>query len=193
MLTIVNSGGGKSLIKSDYKRVGKRYFAYLLYPNQFSYVFWFRVYSAIANSKYPLRLLRPIIKLLHELNSVLVGIQIPLYAKIDGGLCIKHYSGVVVNGYATLGRNITLFQNVTIGRSFAGKNNGVPKIGNNVIIFPGASIVGRIEIGDNVVIGANSVVLTDIPSNSIVAGNPAKVLSNRVEAYFSQTYFSDVN
>lgn len=193
MLITVNSGGVISLLKNDYKRVGIRYFAYLLYPNQFSYVFWFRIYSSIANSKYPLRLLRPIVKLLHELNSVLVGVQIPLYAKIGGGLCIKHFSGVVVNGYATLGWNITLFQNVTIGRSFAGKNNGVPKIGNNVIIFPGASVIGNIEIGDNVVIGANSVVLTDIPSNSIVAGNPARVVSNKVEAYFSQAYFSNVN
>ena len=117
MVATDNSEGKRiSLLKSDYKRVGKRYFAYLLYPNQFSYLFWFRIYSVIANSKYPLRLLRPVVKFLHELNSVLVGIQIPLYAKIDGGLCIKHYSGVVVNGYATLGKNITLFQNVTIGR-----------------------------------------------------------------------------
>lgn len=183
----------RSLLKSDYNRVGKKYIAYLFYPNQFSYVFWFRIYSAIANSKNPLRLLRPMVKFLHELNSVVVGVQIPLYAKIDGGLCIKHYSGVVVNGYATLGRNVTLFQNVTIGRSFAGKNKGVPKIGNNVIIFSGASIIGGVEIGDNVVIGTNSVVLTDIPSNSIVAGNPAKVISDKVEAYFSLKYFSNVN
>ena len=69
----------------------------------------------------------------------------------------------------------------------------MPKIGNNVIIFPGASVIGNIEIGDNVVIGANSVVLTDIPSNSIVAGNPAIVVSNKVEAYFSLVYFSNDN
>lgn len=60
---------------------------------------------------------------------------------------------------------------------FSGKKKGFPTIGNNVTIFPGARVVGNIHVGDNVVIGANSVVVKDVPDNSIVAGVPARVIS----------------
>ena len=129
-------------------------------------------------------------KLLHELYSQWIGIQIPLYAIIGKGLSIKHYSGIVINGYATIGDCCTIFQDVTIGRSFFGKSQGVPHIGNNVVLFPGCKVIGGITIGDNVVIGANAVVTTDVPNNSVVAGAPAKVISNKVEQYFSNEYFS---
>ena len=129
-------------------------------------------------------------KLFHELYSQWIGIQIPLYATIGKGFSIKHYSGIVINGYSTIGECCTIFQDVTIGRSFFGKNKGVPQIGDKVILFPGNKVIGGITIGDNVVIGANAVVTTDIPNNSVVAGMPAKVVSNNVEQYFNKDYFS---
>lgn len=175
---------------ADYKRVGWRWFLYALYPNQFSYILWFRIFQFLYNHPLPFIILKPFVKLFHELYSQWIGIQIPLYAKIGKGLSIKHYSGIVINGYSTIGECCTIFQDVTIGRSFFGKSKGVPQLGDKVILFPGSKIIGGITIGDNVVIGANAIVMTDIPNNSVVAGAPAKVVSNNVEQYFNNDYFS---
>lgn len=68
-----------------------------------------------------------------------------------------------------------IFQNVTIGSNKGDGKQGIPRIGNNVLIGAGAVLVGDIRVGDNAVIGANSVVLTDVPANAVVAGVPAIV------------------
>ncbi len=183
-------GGLISRISADWKRVGRRFFLYAIYPNQFSYVLWFRVFPFFYNHPFPFIIIRPLVKFIHELFSQWLGIQIPLSTRIGKGFSIKHYSGIVINGSATLGECCTIFQNVTIGRSFEGDKKGVPIIGDNVILFPGAKVIGGIIIGNNVIIGANAVVISDIPSNSVVAGVPAKVISNRVESYFSDKYFT---
>ena len=183
-------GGVISCILGDCKRVGVKWMLYVLYPNQFSYVIWFRIFQFLYSNPVPFIVLKPFVKLFHEIFSQWMGIQIPLYAKIGKGLSIKHYSGIVINGFATIGECVTIFQNVTIGRSFFGKNKGVPRLGNNVVLFPGSIVIGNVTIGDNVIIGANAVVTTDIPSNSIVAGAPAKIVSNNVEEYFNNTYFT---
>lgn len=82
-------------------------------------------------------------------------------------------NGIVVSYYANIGINCNLFQRVTI----AEKDHKAATIGNNCIIGAGAVIIGDIIIGDNVIIGANSVVTKDIPSNSTVAGVPAKLIA----------------
>ncbi|WP_339141589.1 serine O-acetyltransferase [Pseudoalteromonas galatheae] len=82
--------------------------------------------------------------------------------------------GVVIHSQTTIGDKVIIGQNVTIGRQLS--PNGVPVIGDNVYISAGARILGDIKIGSNVIIGANSVVINDVPSNSIVAGVPAKVI-----------------
>lgn len=192
MKLISGSGGGKSCIASDCIRIGRRWPLYLLYPNQFSYVIWLRAFQFFYNHPFPFIVILPLVKLLHELFSQCLGIQIPLYSKIGKGLSIKHYSGIVINGYATIGECATIFQDVTVGRSFYGSKKGVPTIGNNVIMFPGCKIIGNVTIGNNVVIGANAVVLIDVPSNCIVAGSPAKIVSQDVEEYFSNSYFTIV-
>ena len=82
--------------------------------------------------------------------------------------------GVVIHSRAVLGDKVIIGQNVTIGRKL--DPSGVPVIGNNVYISAGSRILGNLTIGDNVIIGANSVVISDVPSNSIVAGVPAKII-----------------
>jgi len=82
--------------------------------------------------------------------------------------------GVVLHGRAVIGERVIIGQGVTVGRKLS--PNGVPVIGNDVYIAAGARILGDITIGDNVIIGANSVVVTDVPANTIVAGAPARVV-----------------
>ena len=108
----------------------------------------------------------------------MTGIQVRIETKIEGGLRFQHFSGIVVNEGCEIGRNCLIFQNVTIGAS----SSGIPRIGNNVIICAGAVIIGNVYIGDNVIVGANSVVTHNIPSNTIVAGIPARVISENSQS-----------
>lgn len=93
---------------------------------------------------------------------------------IDGGLCVFHGFGIVINPFSKIGKNCIIFQGVTIGVSEPGGK--APIIGNDVFIGCGAKILGDIRIGDNVKIGAGAVVIKDIPSNVTVVGVPAKIV-----------------
>ncbi|PGZ95348.1 serine acetyltransferase [Bacillus pseudomycoides] len=107
---------------------------------------------------------------------------IPYTAEIGKGTRLGYGGiGVVIHGQAKIGENCVIGQNVTIE-----SNGEQPIIGNDVFIGPGAKCIGG-KIGDNVVIGANSVVTKDVPSNCVVAGVPAKVISNDISKY--QSYF----
>lgn len=97
-----------------------------------------------------------------------------------------HYSCIVIAQSVHIGKNASIHQGVTIGRVFNGKYSGVPTIGDNVVIFSGAKILGNIKIGDNAVIGANAVVTKDVPANVVVAGVPAKIISTDSGKCFSQ-------
>lgn len=94
--------------------------------------------------------------------------------KIDGGLMCYHPFATVINA-KTIGANFQFRNGLTIGNK-SNDNTKIPVIGANVTVGANAVIIGDITIGDNVVIGAGSVVVKDIPSNVIVAGNPAQVI-----------------
>jgi serine O-acetyltransferase len=83
----------------------------------------------------------------------------------------------VVSDQAVIGSNVNISQGITIGRTNRGEKQGVPTIGDEVYIGPGAKIIGKINIGNNITIGANAVVTSDIPNNACVAGIPAKIIS----------------
>lgn len=83
-----------------------------------------------------------------------------------------HAYGITINANAIIGQNCNIHKGVTIGQESRGKRKGTPIIGNRVWIGVGAVIVGKIHIGDDVMIAPNSFVNTDIPSHSIVFGNP---------------------
>lgn len=100
------------------------------------------------------------------------GVTISNTCKIGKNFYTEHYNGIVIGRDVVIGDNCLIYQQVTIGQ----KDNKYPVIGNNVTIYAGAKIIGDIHIGDNVVVGANSVVLESIPDNCIVAGVPAKII-----------------
>jgi len=106
------------------------------------------------------------------------GIEIFPGTDIGPGLYIGHFGTIIISGGCRIGANCNLSQGVTLGVKAGGSHPGFPVIGNNVYIGPGAKIIGGITIGDNCVIGANSVVTKDFPPNSVIAGVPAKVIGD---------------
>ncbi|MBL8269722.1 serine O-acetyltransferase [Steroidobacter sp.] len=120
----------------------------------------------------------PIYAILDFFIHVLWGIEIPRSAKIGPGLYIGHYGGITVSSIAVIGRDCNLSQNITIGVSGAGAKRGAPTLGDNVYVAPGARLVGKIVIGNNVKIGANAVIHKDLPDNAIAVLDPGfKIIS----------------
>ena len=117
--------------------------------------------------------------------SVKTQIQIPTIAKIGKGLFINHFGRVIVNSNAVLGNNVTICTGVVIGQTNRGKKQGAPQIADKVWIGANAVLVGKINIGTDVLIAPNSFVNFDVPPHSIVVGNPARIISreNATEGY----------
>lgn len=147
----------------------------------FRYVVWLRLGSWLETHR--ILWTKPVLltaKVIHKMQCHSLGIQVDLKAKIGAGLMFVHYSNIVIK-CKSIGRHCTIFQGVTIGNSFSKKTFGVPEIGDNVVIFAGAKVLGNIKVGNNVVIAANAVVLDNIPDNCIVGGIPAKIISRKTE------------
>jgi len=111
-----------------------------------------------------------------HMGRFLTGIEIHPGAKIGRAFFIDHGMGVVIGETAEVGDNVTLYHGVTLGGTTWQKGKRHPTIGSNVVIGAGAKVLGPVHIGANTRIGANSVVLNDIPPNSIVVGIPGKVV-----------------
>lgn len=106
------------------------------------------------------------------------GFQIPTKTKIGKGLYIGHFGTIIINENVVIGKNCNLSPNIIIGETNRGKNKGNPVIGDKVWIGSGSVIVGKISIGNNVLIAPNSFVNKNIPDNSIAIGNPVKIIPN---------------
>ena len=114
---------------------------------------------------------------IYKLIRMITGVQISRHTVIGGGLFLPHFGVIVLNRKAKYGCFLTLFHGVTVGaKGSASSVVGLPSIGDHVTISTGAIILGAVSIGDHATIGAGSVVVKDAPNNSVVVGNPGKVI-----------------
>lgn len=121
--------------------------------------------------------LAPFIK---RLNEILTGFECHLEAVIGKGLFLPHTQNLVIGAGVTIGNNVTIYNGVTLGalKLKSGDDNAqrYPIIHDNVVIYTGAKVIGPITIGSNSIIGANSVVLSDVPDYHVAVGIPAKII-----------------
>jgi serine O-acetyltransferase len=142
--------------------------------------FWVMVVYRFGRWRYRLRpaiVRKPFSLMYHVLFKIIqivTGIEFPCEVEIGRNFVIDHFGGIVISGYAKFGDDCRIRNGVVIGLRRV-EDKRAPIVGNNVDIGAGAKLLGPIQIGDNVLIGANAVVLCDVPSNSIAVGVPASV------------------
>jgi serine O-acetyltransferase len=166
----------KRIIKADLFRYGglsstKDFTKGLLIPG-FRFVFLLRMASNCKKYSF----MWFFYSFLKNRYSYKYGFQINNVTEIGEGLFIGHRGTIVINGNAKIGKNCNISHGVTIGQANRGKLKGYPAIGDNVWIGTGAVIIGNIKIGSNVLIAPNSFVNIDVPENSLVVGNPCKIV-----------------
>ena len=123
----------------------------------------------------PLSILYKILKLL---SQILTGIDLPCEVQIGRRLTIEHFGDIIISGDTVIGDDVVIRNGVTIGLRRTGIA-GAPIIGDRVDIGAGAKILGTIRIGNDVAIGANAVVLQDVPDNSLAVGVPAIIKTRK--------------
>ena len=117
-------------------------------------------------------------KLFSTINVVLFGLEVSPQVQIGGGLFLPHTVGTIL-GAELIGNNVTILQGVTLGTAEPDRGFTVslrPVIGNNVLIGAGAKIIGRVTVGDYAKVGANAVVLQDVPPYALAVGVPARII-----------------
>lgn len=137
---------------------------------------FYRFSSCFAQNRYAiLRVIGIPVSILYKATvEFVMGVEIPDKTRSGPGLAIYHGVGLVVNAQVRLGSYVTLRQCTTIGHKE--KNGGSPRIGSNVDIGSNSIIIGDIEIGNDCIIGAGSVVTRSFPDKCVIAGNPAKII-----------------
>lgn len=141
----------------------------------------YRAHHALYRAAWPGLLKTPLhwgLILSGKAIEVLTGISLPCTAEIGAGLHLPHCGGRIVSARAVIGRGCCLTQGVTLGVSGRGMQRGHPTLGDRVYVGVNAVVAGRIRIGNDVLIGANSLVNRDVPDHSTVVGVPATVVSS---------------
>ncbi|MED4029956.1 DapH/DapD/GlmU-related protein [Priestia megaterium] len=134
----------------------------------------YKIASSLHRKKIPV-----VPSVLSKLNRIIYGCQVPHTAEIGENTIIGYDGiGTVIHYRSKIGKNCVIMSGVTLGGTNHKKE--VPIIGDNVLIGTGAKLIGSVTIGSNVVIGANSVVVNDIPDNCLVVGVPAKVTKTNI-------------
>lgn len=115
-------------------------------------------------------------RLMQKWIEVTCGIHLPEAATIGRRLNIEHFGGIIFHAGVVIGDDVTIRQGVTIGNKGEGDPNHAPRVGNRVDIGAGAKILGGVTIGDDARIGANAVVVKDVPANATAVGVPARII-----------------
>lgn len=160
----------------------------LLYPGLHAIIFY-RIAHILWKIKIPL-----IPRLISQIARFLTGIEIHPGAAIGKSLFIDHGMGVVVGETTIIGDNVTLFQGVTLGGTGKEAGKRHPTLGNNVVIGTGAKVLGNITVGDSSYVGANAVVIRDVPPNATVVGVPGHVTKQdgqRIDFMLDHVHVSD--
>lgn len=147
----------------------------------FRVVVTMRFCNILANSNIFIKILLPFAKLLHKLSSSIACVDFPWNTSIDGGFALTHGWGVVVSNGARIGKNVTIFHGVTLGRRDKICKNGertteYPTIEDEVWMGPNAIIVGGVTIGRGSRIAGGSLVIENVPPFSTIMGNPSKII-----------------
>ena len=166
LIRFVNSKEKSSKLKIWVRIIHPRFFPVLL--------------VRLAHSLYKRKLTRPFAVLPSMCNIFIFGLEVTPKCVIGQGLYLPHTIGTVI-GARVIGKNVTIFQGVTIGAKYADTDFTIearPAIGNGVIIGAGAKILGNLTVGDNSIISANSLVISTVPSGVTMIGVPAKIKSD---------------
>ncbi len=181
-------------IKRDYQAIFKRDPAV---KGMFDVLFNYSTFYAIVSYRIIHRLWKIKIPLIPRFLSQFVrftsGIEIHPSAKIGAGFFIDHGMGVVIGETAEIGEECLMYQGVTLGGTGKEKGKRHPTIGNHVVIGAGAKVLGAIEIGDYVKIGANSVVLDSVPAHSIVVGVPGRIIKKKIIRVLTQGVIEELD
>ena len=124
-------------------------------------------------------------RVMSQLSRFFTGVEIHPGAVIGKGFFIDHGMGVVIGETSEIGENVTIYHGVTLGGTSFTKGKRHPTIGNNVTIGAGAKILGPLTVGENSKVGANSVVIRDVPPNSTVVGIPGSVVPGDIFPFYS--------
>ena len=114
-------------------------------------------------------------RIISQIGRFFTGIEIHPGATIGSGFFIDHGMGVVIGETAEIGENVTIYHGVTLGGTSWKKEKRHPTIGNNVVIGAGAKVLGPFKVGDNSKIGSGSVVVNEVPPDSVVVGVPGRI------------------
>lgn len=176
-------------LKADLGRYpgrGLKRLAIALLSQGFWAVVTYRLGHALRSWPKPLRLVALVFWLPFSrfVECATAGIQINDGATIGPGLYIGHLGCLIVSGGAVIGRDCNLSQGVTIGISSKQGKRGIPVLGDRVYVGPGAKVLGPITVGSDSAIGANAVVVSDVPPGVTVAGVPARIVSENGSAEF---------
>ena len=112
---------------------------------------------------------------LFKMVEISTGISVPASARIGKGFYVGHFGGIILHSNVEMGENCSIGSGVVIGTRGNGRT-GTPVIGDNVYIGVGAKLLGPIKIGNNAKIGANAVVLEDVPAGATAIGVPARIM-----------------
>ncbi|WP_083276902.1 serine O-acetyltransferase [Sphingobium phenoxybenzoativorans] len=161
-----------------------KFIKHFLFTPGYKYTVWMRLTGWAHRSKlrkYTLGL--PFKFVLRHLRYK-YGIAIPEYTEIGPGFFINRFGGIYINGDAIIGNNVNIAQMSMIGQANRGTRAGSPIVGDRVYIGVGSALVGRISVGNDVIVGTGAVMSSDIPDMSVVSGNPGKILHSRGSAYY---------